>query len=344
MGDSVIWFLLSCKRQVKRVSFLVVLLCIPLLLFAAAALSRKEDGGLRIALYGEEGLGREAAEALIRLPGACSFYLCESEEEVKQDVAAGRAECGYLFPDDLRERLEQDGFRRSIQLYFSPASVLSSMSEEVVFSVIMEIYGPELLERYSREQGWDQAAVEALYQKYSADGSTFSFRYEEDGKGTWEENRLAVIFPVRGIGAVFVFMTGIFAAAALAEDEKKGLFLRVSGARKHWYFFLGILAAVFLGAAAVLISLFLTGEAAGGASGFWKEIAAMAVYGTGVALFSCLLKQAARRGEVIVSLTPFFLIGSLALCPVFIDAGRWIPGLRTAGRLFLPWYYLRLFR
>ncbi len=69
----------------------------------------------------------------------------------------------------------------------------------------------------------------------------------------------------------------------------------------------------------------------------------MTGYGTAVAAFSCLLKLAARRGEVIVGLTPFFLLGSLALCPVFIDAGRWIPELEAAGKLFLPWHYLKLF-
>ena len=38
---------------------------------------------------------------------------------------------------------------------------------------------------------------------------------------------------------------------------------------------------------------------------------------------------------------PFLVIGSLVFCPVFVDAGRFFPGLDQVGGLFPPWYYLQ---
>ena len=284
------------------------------------------------------------AEALAGLPGAFSFYVCETEEDLKHDVETGKAECGYVFPDDLREKLQKGKYRRSIDVWSSPATVLNSMAEEVVFSVLMETYGPEILEDYAVEQSWDQKRVQELFQKYVTNGSTFSFKYESEASGeTEEENSLSMTFPARGIGAVFLFITGIFAVSSMAEDEKKGLFLCIPYGKKWWYTFLGTMAPVALGAVSVLISLYLSGTALTGISGLVKETGAMAVYTAAIAAFSCLLKRLAGRGEILVGTVPFFMIGSLALCPVFIDAGAWIPQLGLLGRAFLPYYYLSFF-
>ncbi|MEY8338301.1 ABC transporter permease [Lachnospiraceae bacterium 62-35] len=360
MGDSIIWFLLSCKRQLRRPSFLAILAIIPILLFAVSSMGKKESQGLAIALYVEgmnpgkkvekaageghgESLEQKTAVALTELSGAFSFYICGTLEELKADVETGKAECGYVFPKDLRERLRENDFRRCITLYSSPATVLDFMSEEVVFSTLMEVYAPEILIDYSKEQGWDTKAVQELYEEYSSNGSTFSFQYESEGGGEAEENSLAMTFPVRGIGAVFLFVTGIFAVSSLAEDEKKGLFLCVPYEKKWWYTLLGTAAPVAMSAGVVVISLYLTGEALIGVGGMIKEIGYMGLYVGEIAVFSCLLKIIGRRAEALAGMVPFFMIGSLALCPVFVDVGKWLPQLRMAGRLFLPYYYLIFF-
>lgn len=343
MGDRKIWFLLSCKRQLKKISFLAILLLIPILLAAVSAAEKKEEDGIRIALYAEGGLGSEAAERLEERRGAFSFYVAEDEEQVKNDVETGKAECGYVFPADLRERLETDDFRRSIDVYSSPSSVLGPLTEEVVFSALMEVFSPEVLVSYGGGQGWDMEKLERLYEKYLTNGSTFSFAFESVSGGKAEENTFSIAFPARGIGAVLLFVTGIFAAAGLAEDERKGLFLCVPQEKRWQYTFLGILAPVALESAAVLLSLYLTGSAIKGAAGFGKEAGALLLYSGVIAVFSTVLKAIGRKPEVLIGTVPFFMIGSLALCPVFIDAGRWIPLLDQAGKLFLPYYYLHLF-
>lgn len=343
MSDGIIWFVLSCKRQLKKISFFVILFMIPILLTAVSGMEQAESEGIRIALYGTKGLGMETAEKLESFSGAFSFYMAESEEQLKQDVETGRAECGYVFPDDLEERMKENDFRRCIQIYSSPSSVLGPLTEEVVFSAMIEEYSPRVLSDYGESLGWDTEETRRLYEKYLSNGSTFSFEYESASGGAAEENTFSMTFPGRGIGAVLLFITGIFAASGLAEDEKKGLFLSISQSKRWKYCFLGILAPVLMESAALLASLCMTGAALDGACGLGKEAAALAVYGSAIAAFCTALKGILKTPEALIGSVPFFMIGSLALCPVFIDAGRWIPALDQAGKLFLPYYYLHFF-
>ena len=45
---------------------------------------------------------------------------------------------------------------------------------------------------------------------------------------------------------------------------------------------------------------------------------------------------------VISGLIPFFILGSLTVCPIFADLSVFVPVLTVLRRFFLPWYYLIL--
>ena len=127
-----IWFLLSCKRYLKKISFLLILLVLPAVTFFVRGLEKEEGQEVRIAVCvedGEESISPEPkeegvlpleTELLESLTGAEAsgreglfyFYRCSGEEEVKAQVASGRAECGYVISRDLRQKLEQ-GIQRS---------------------------------------------------------------------------------------------------------------------------------------------------------------------------------------------------------------------------------------
>jgi len=99
-----------------------------------------------------------------------------------------------------------------------------------------------------------------------------------------------------------------------------------------------------MGPAALAAVSGLAALAGGGAFGrIWYEVPVMAGYVAAVTLFAWILGRVCRREAVLCSLIPFFLIGSLVFCPVFLDVGRYLPGLMAVRTWFLPWYYLRMF-
>lgn len=167
------------------------------------------------------------------------------------------------------------------------------------------------------------------------------------------------LFPVRGIVAVYVFVAGLYSAAVSLADERKGLFLALPASRRIPCQLAAMAAPASMAALSGLAALASggslgTGHPGQGAAAAWPgplgqpgqllgEIAVMALYAAAVVLFSWALRMVCRREVVVCCLIPFFLTGSLLFCPVIVDIGRYIPAMNHVGRLFLPWYYLRMF-
>lgn len=379
MRKIAVWFLLSCKRYLKKGAFLWVLLVFPLLALAVSGAEKTGDDRIRIAVYAQEAeeygspekgdslqdsLERQLAEKLVSREqtgrqGMFSFYLCENEEQVREDVASRRAECGYVISSGLREKLNSRSFKRSISVYTAPSTVTASLSAETVFAALMELYDREILEDYAAEgPAFEQlgepgselrkeAAVKAgqLYGKWLNNGSTFRFeyRYEDDlpkegaGGNAGEGNHS--LFPVRGLAAVYIFAAGLYGAVMLGKDEEKGLFLPLDHSIRIWCKGASLAACTALAA----VSGFLALQAGGVSGSFFTEAGALICYAIAVTLFSLALKAVFRSPRFLCCTIPFFIIGSLVFCPVFVDAGRFFPEFDTAGKLFLPYYYLRFF-
>lgn len=359
------WFYLSCKRYLRRVSFLVILLLFPIGAMFFRKAETPENRMIRIAVYAEDreadSLGRQLAEALDAYgaregqDGMFRFESVPSEQAVRDQVASRKAECGYVIYEGLEERLDAKDIRRCIGVYKAPSTVAAELSTETVFSLMIEIYDRILLERYvaenpllaeAGEEIRTRAAAEAgrLYQMFLDNGSTFHFEYEVvpvDGTADVEARDAAAesVFPVRGLMAVYVFTTGLYGAVTLCGDERRGLFLPLPGRIGGACRFASLAAPVALAAISGLAALWLSQTA--GHMG--REVTILAGYALAVAVFAYALKCVLKSGQAICCLIPFFIIGSLVFCPVFLDAGRLVPEVENFGKMFLPYYYLRLF-
>ena len=400
MRKVMIWFLLSCKRYLKQLPFLAILLFLPLAAFGANKAQQQGQQQIRIALWAEtaktqeetaetleqsakassddlaaSGTGAAADDAALSLEvrlvkqltensagkkGMFQFYSCVSEQQVKDEVASRRAECGYVISQNLQEKLEEGSFKRSITVYSAPSTVAASLSTETVFAALMELYDKEILENYaatgeafsglgepgshSRLEAASQAGE--LYDKWKENGSTFHFQYvygmeeksvpgQENQTEAREASQLSV-FPVRGIVALCMFVTGLYGAVVLMRDEKRGLFHPLDYRLKLPCRLAALAAPIALSALSGLLSL----QAGDDMGNFGKEAAAIICYGLTVLAFSWLMKTILPSPELLCCVIPFFIIGSLIFCPIFIDAGKFFPALDSIGRLFLPWYYL----
>ncbi len=359
-----IWFFLTCKRYLKRLSFLLILLTLPAGTFFIRQAEKSESREIRIALcttYGEaceDSLEQQLLEHLVgeERNTLFRFYLCNSEEQVKAEVASRKAECGYCVSSGLREKLDEKDYKRSIQVYSAPSTVLASLSTEVVFASLMELYGKELLLDYIVEQerveeaaasaGTDRRQLEALagelYDKWMGNGSTFRFQYRQIGKGEAlkdERQPEISVFPVRGLVAVYIFVVGLYSAVMLGLDEKKGLFLPVLHGKRRICCWAVLAAPVFLASLSGLGAL-----ASGGClQDIKREIGVMGVYLGAVCLFSYGVKAVCRKPQMMCCLIPLFLAGSLVFTPVFVDIRQFFPAWGWIERLFLPSYYLRWF-
>lgn len=187
MKSAGVWFFLSCKRYLRKASFLLILLALPAATFFVRGLEEKEGQEVRIAVCVEtsdieepqgresgtdgeheaegcdDGMvpledqllealtGREDQEQEADRKGLFRFYECENEEQVKAQVASRQAECGYVFSGDLRGKLDERDYKRCIRVYSAPSTVLADLSTEVVFAALMQLYDREIFLDYVTE-------------------------------------------------------------------------------------------------------------------------------------------------------------------------------------------------
>lgn len=371
------WFVLSCKRYTRRLSFLIILFLLPIGAMAAGQAEKKGGREINIAISvegdGSNELGELLADSLTgrglwESENMFRFYRCGDENEVRDEVASRRAECGYVIYDGLREKLDAKNFKKSIAVFAAPSTVVDALSTETVFAALMEIYNKALLQDYVVEELFkalenmpgnggssnpepgsmlsrDQAAKQSgeLYDKWLNNGSTFHFEYESpgfgDNQGTAAGDTVNPVFPVRGIVAVYVFITGLYAAVAVCGDEEKGLFLPLASGVRTPCVLACLASPVFMAACSGLLALWTGGIL----DGVLKESVFMLCYAASVSAAAWILKAVLRKSQIICCTIPFFIIGSFVFCPVFIDAGRYIRAAGQIGRLFLPWYYLNMF-
>ena len=112
-------------------------------------LDSREDTGKTEKLDVAEGEREERTEKLLFLEelrrrleereGTLVFRFYDSEEAVKQEVAAARAECGYCISADLLECMERGRYSKRIKSYESPQSSLQTICEEALFAEIFSL-------------------------------------------------------------------------------------------------------------------------------------------------------------------------------------------------------------
>lgn len=383
MKQMLVWFFLSCKRQLKRLSFVLILLFLPLFCaflhgvetdknqcvnIAICALAdaqaeddagntgpapvpdgefvRDESNSSHSAATGKD-LGAALVEALTVNQADDSvfhFYACGNEEAVREEVASRRAECGYVIEPDLRGKIQREE-KRSVRVYCAPSTMLDRLTDEIVFADLARLYDREIFVQYMEKQGLAHggADVGAFYDKWLDNNATFHFEYHyldqnPDVRQT-QEQKTTTLFPIRGIVAIMLFLTGIYSAAVLGLDEEKGLFLSLVSGERYVCRLAAVMAPVALASFSCLIALWFGGCIIG----WGKEILWMSLYALAVSVYGLLLKSVLRSPRVIGCTIPFLLVASLTFCPVFLDIGSYLPIFRPLRWLLPPWYYLRSF-
>lgn len=341
-----LWFLFSCKRCLKRPLFVMLLLLLPLTLMGLNRMQEGSSDKIAVALYTEEdSWNMMVAEELMKDGSSFRFYLCGTSQELKEDVMAGAAECGYLLPAGLKEKLDSNRYKRAITVVTAPSTVTDKLASEVFFGGLFRVYARNLLQEFSRTSqifaSMDREAVwrdlEPLFDQYLENGSTFSFQYETaEGKAV-EDNTVKAEFPAKGITAIFILVMGMAAAAGAGEDEKNGVFTAICRGRKNLIMAVQIGALVFLACLSGLAGL----AAAGSMGSILKEAVSLALYGLVVTAYAFVFGRILKNPLLISGFIPFLIIICLTACPVFADLSVFVPVLKVI-RVFLPPYYYLL--
>ena len=330
------WFCMfgmTLRRALYRPVFLLFLLTFPVGMGVLHQVEKRDSGRIAVALCpGTDAWNQALAERLESEESrSFFFYPCGTEEE----------------------RLDEGHYTRAVRVLVSPSTVAEKIISEKIFSELFEVYGRELLADYGKNGAAFQTVMarcqttEArekacgvlmeLYEKYRSNGSTFTFDYQTLQGGTaLQTGAMKVVFPVRGLTAVFLFIMGLSAAVMAGEDAERGLYAAVRS-RERWLLQTAEIAAfVFLASISAYAALLASGN---GAEPL-LEAGKLLFYLVFVTIYAFGCLAVCRKPGFLAALIPVFILASLLLCPIFFDASVFLPGAAGMRKLLPPWWYL----
>ncbi len=342
MGKRIfLWLALLNKRLLRKISFWVILCCIPLLVMGVKLMSGQDSGLLKVVLCKEAGTDELATQLVAQLmeENTAIYYLeADSVAEAEKLVQSGEADAAWIFPENFEERLnsflikgeDKEGVIRIVE---KEENVALHLSRELFFGELYDAVSYIVYEHFVTEEllAGEEVSKQELLEHYrwtDNEENMFVFRYLDGEEADVETSYM--LFPMRGLLALVIVLCGMSLGLYFLQDEEKGIFTWMPINKTvygSWVYYLPGLLDVGL---VVLLGMLFTGDF----QGWLKEILLLIGYLLMVAGFSDVLRRLCIRPVRLAAMIPLMLLTMLAVCPIFLEMAdcKWL-------QLLLPPYY-----
>ena len=348
------WCFTFSKRQLKRGSTLFILSFLILMGIILRIVSTEFTVQIDVGFFMEDISNNNdsiagIADGLTDHDGLIHFVQYSSKEQLQKDVQAGHIQCGYAFVSDFYESLSEGNSRKLVTLIEAPDNSISILSNIVLFSIVMENMASDILIEDTISQDFFEnvpaADIEALrtaYKEFTSNGSTFAFDYDtlyEDYKGSSKSMDVFsfLITPVRGIVAIFIFITALAGGISWFNDREEATLANIPLNKQPFIKLMIISIPTILTAIAGYICLIVSGVC----NNPLHELYVIGIYMILCIIFTYILTAIIGK-NIFSALIPVFILGSVICCPIFINLANLIPAMKILQKLFLPTYYFIL--
>ena len=273
MKESMIWLFLWCKRLMKKPLLLFTILLMPLATLFLQQCGTRQDAMLRVALCLEttpQETPSPASEDLLKQmtslsDTSISFYVCKNKKQLIEDVKSRKANCGYLIPVNLEEKIPayiQNG-TPFLTVIREKKDATTRIVDEIVLSKNYGAIAYHILEDFlekNTDSSPDSQKLRSTFQSHASNELLFQFQYlnGEEQAILQKKNIGILMLPLRGIVAAILLLTCMAGELLCFQDRAEGKYDQMSRKQKRM---------------AALYSLVIPGLAAG--------IAALAAIGYG---------------------------------------------------------------
>ncbi len=335
------WFVLTEKRLFKKISYIVVLLMVPVLVWGLMRGARQEAGMVTIGLYADAGEG-SFSEAMVRKfmeeKSILKYEIFETEEAGRRALEESRVDALWIFPKDLEEELralaKKGRIRPLVRVIEREDDVALIFTREVLCSRIFPkfVYFAyvDYVKSHLGEEAVSEEELQEIYDGILWKGNLFSPEVMDQKKADADSY---VLSPVRGLLSIWLVLAGFAALLYYIMDVRKGVYDMIPQRKRLAYAFgmQGVVllncGIVFLGACRIL----------GVLGNPVREVVALLLFLIAISVFCTFLGMVLRREDAIGVLIPFAVLFMVVLCPVFLDL-RQIGAIRG---IFPPYFYLK---
>lgn len=345
MKKNQIWFRLIFKRLMKNPVFLLTLLLTPVMVLGLRFSAGAGTSMLQVAVYVPKGdsdrIEQQLSHQLIKSSQkAVTFYIAESEKNLRLDVTEGRAACGYILPEDLEGSLKEftSSWKPALKVVRQKDELRTKIIDELVFSSIYDSMSYDILVEFIHKKTGKNISPEQkkYFEKYQKSQIFIEYQYADGSSNhILQKNQNPMVLPLRGVTAVLLLLSGMTGVLFWHHDKNNKLFDRLSKIERYAVGLLYLTVPVLPAGICGLTTIFLTGIP----SAPHSELLTMVFYLLDIIVFCSFLRVLFPRKEWILAAIPVFAAGSLIVSPVFTDLSLLFPSLKYA-RLFTPvsWY------
>ena len=339
------WFLLLNKRLYKKLSFILILLLIPVLVFSYSNVAQQDSGVLTVALaqVGDDPMATGVIRDLMEENSLVRFLACETPQAAKDLVSGGDADAAWIFPDKMEEKVYRfvaNASRKNafIHVVERDSSVPVILAREKLSGAMYANCSKAMFLSYIRDnvpELSEKSDAELLthFDAISVDGDFFQFSLMESSEASQEaQDANYLLTPVRGLLAVVTVLSGLATAMYYMHDDRAGTFAWIPEGKKAGVEFGCQMICVLNVSAVILIALGLSGLAVS----LGREVLMLLLYAICTALFCMTVRRLCGKLAVLGTVLPLLIVVMLVVCPVFFDLGM----LRTFQYIFPPTYYI----
>lgn len=386
MKKYMIWFSLLMKRMIKKPAFAFMLIGSFILVIAVSKLEQGEHAESAVGIMIEPEAGQELSKTnedwnqrfislLNEQEGILSFQLYENKEMLMQAVERGELDCGFILPQDLKDRINEGTWQNTITVYCSSESVVMQIAKERIAVAAFTLYSEECYVNYVKniadfdltqtsENDREEiiAFAKNAYGTHLQDGSTFGLIYNRDGyRGNNhsdssysdsssvgnndneagsindKQQNAKTIFNIRGVLAVCIFLSGMCGLLIDWKDRQEKRFLRI--APDIITTMANIWVPAIYTSIVSLAALFCTKQITG-LGGLVREVLRLLIYQFLIVVYCSIIRLVLRKQETIAAAIPILTLGCIICCPVWIRLAVYIPIFRVLEKLFPTTYYL----
>ena len=333
-----IWYGILHKRLLKKISFLLILLIIPVIAFLAGKMGADSGGLVRVAAAPENGWGplsQEMVDTLQQKNGMIAVTACQTRQQAIDMVLGAKADTAWIFAENLQEKLDRRAAGEKvtlIQVFAAEENTFARASREKLFSVLFREISYRMFEMTAQETDFGLSSTElrAVFDSYDYPEGLVDFVFLDD-----IDHKAPVSYltsPLRGLMAAVMLLSGMAAVMYWKKDEKNRVFAMLEPKMQVLPLFFTVFAALFMTGLVVTAALILSGVY----TDFARETLTMALFVLSATGFCCLLGVLCPGNAALGAALPLVLLAAVGLCPVFIN----IRSAFFVQILLPPYHYL----
>ncbi len=337
------WLSMLNKRLYKKVSFVIILLLIPLCVFLFSIAAEEDSGFLHIVLAQtnpQDEVSSAVIDNLLCEDTVVRFSKAESPQEATELVKTGQADEAWIFPENTADDLAKfasAGKDKFITIVCREQTIFTRLTHEKLSCSLYEYCAKAYYLDFTRENLPEldllsDAQLIEYYENVSIDEELFVFDNPTSTAENDKGNTNYLTTPIRGLLAVIATLCGMAAAMYYMQDEALGTFSHIPQASRIYIAFECLMIATVNVSAAIFISLF----AADLATNLFREMVILILFSVCCAVFSLFLNILVPSQKLYGTLIPLLTVIMLVVCPIFFD----IKGVGIVQLIFPATYFV----